>query len=220
MNVPSSPRGRATPVAAVVAAAGRSTRMGTPKQLLPWRDSTPTGTVLACGLANLAAAGVHPVVCVVGHARDEIERVAQAVRAEVVYNPDYARVEMLASYQAGIRHLLESGNAAADVALTGTLLALGDQPHIPVRVIRHVVQHALRHPDAIVIPSFNMRRGHPMYIPVGLWSDLLALTVEQSMRDLLARYEARIEYVDVDVDAILRDMDTPEEYETLRASAL
>ncbi|MEX1018128.1 MAG: nucleotidyltransferase family protein [Litorilinea sp.] len=200
------------PIAAVIAAAGRSTRMGEPKQLLPWRDATPTGSVLGTVLINLAAAGVQPVICVVGHARDEIGAVAGAAGAEVVYNPDYATVEMLASYQTGVRHLL-----AHHAQTTGALFAVGDQPHIPVRVTRQVIHHALCRPRAIVVPSYAMRRGHPMYIPRDVWDFLLQLGPEESMRAVMRHFADRVEYVTVGVEAILLDMDTPEDYAALRA---
>lgn len=195
-------------IGAIVAAAGRSTRMGSPKQLLSWGQST----VLATVLGQLATAGAQPVLCVVGHERDQIAQIAEQAGAEVVYNPDYAAAEMLVSYQAGVRRLLDQSPAA-----DGALFALGDQPHIPVGVIRQVLHHALCRPESIVIPSYAMRRGHPIYLPKGVWPFLLSLHAEDSLRKLMREYAAQIEYVLVGTDAILRDMDTPQEYAGLKA---
>ena len=193
-------------IAAVVAAAGRSTRMGEPKQMLPWGDRTVLGTVAQ----NLADAGAFPVLCVVGHRAAEMAAALGDAPVDLLRNPHYLQGEMLSSYQTGVRHLQTTSPRCL-----GTLLALGDQPHIPVAVIQQVLDQARATPDAIVIPSFEMRRGHPFYLPASLWPDLLSLTHEETLRTMLQRHNAMITYVNVDTDAILRDIDTPADYQAL-----
>ncbi len=195
-------------MAAVIAAAGFSRRMGDFKQLLPWAEATVIETVVA----NLITAGADPVICVVGHRGAEVAAALQHSSALVLPNADYHAAEMVRSYQVGVRHLREID----DAHIRGTLLALGDQPHIPVAVLRAIIEQAQRTPDQIVIPSHEKRRGHPIYLPCRLWDDLLALGIDDTLRDLLGRYTNEIVYVAVDTDAIRRDMDTPEEYEALR----
>lgn len=196
-------------VAAVIAAAGMSRRMGEFKQLLPWGQST----VIASVVANLAAAGASPVVCVVGHRGDEVGTALVGSSARVLNNPDYVEIEMLRSYQIGVQSL----NQDSHDALAGTLLALGDQPHIPAKVIQRIIEQAQQTPDQIVIPSHDKRRGHPIYLPRQLWPDLLNLTAHQSLRDLLNHPGAEIVYVEVDTDAVRRDMDYWVEYRALLA---
>lgn len=196
-----------TSIAAVIAAAGFSRRMGEFKQLLPWAEHTVIETVVA----NLVAANLAPVLCVVGHRGAEVAQALADSPALVLTNPDYHQAEMLRSYQVGVRHL---STHAPDVQ--GTLLALGDQPHIPVWVLQAIVAQAQDTPMQIVIPSHQMRRGHPIYLPRRFWPDLLALGVEDTLRDLLSRHSAGIHYVNVDTDAIRRDMDTPEEYAAIK----
>jgi molybdenum cofactor cytidylyltransferase len=199
-------------IAAVIAAAGQSRRMGTPKQLLPWGDST----VIAAVVDNLSEAGVAPVICVIGHRAEEMRAALRASEVRVVVNERYADEEMLASYQAGIEALIDENS----LALVGTLLALVDQPHVGSDIIREVVTQALATPDSIVIPSHAKRRGHPIYLPRRLWADLLALTEDESLRTLLSRFEDDIVYLNLETDLILRDMDTPAEYERLRPATL
>lgn len=193
-------------VAAVVAAAGRSTRMGEPKQLLPWGERTVLGTVAH----NLAEAGASPVLCVVGHRADEMAAALGDAPAHLLRNPNYLLGEMLSSYQVGVQHL-----SSVAIPLLGTLLALGDQPHVPIEVIRQVIKAAHASPDQIVIPSYEMRRGHPFYLPARLWPELLALTQEETLRTLLQRHQSAITYVNVTTDAVLRDIDTPADYQEL-----
>src|SRR5215203_2168984 len=180
----------ATPrsIAAIVAAAGRSTRMGEPKQLLPWGEHTVLGTVAS----NLAEAGAVPVLCVVGHRADEMAAALGDAPAQLLRNPHHLEGEMLSSYQVGVQSLLPSPNLPL-----GTLLALGDQPHIPVEVIQQVIAQARNTPNQIVIPSYEMRRGHPFYLPAHLWPELVALTQEETLRTLLQRHNTSVTYVNV-----------------------
>lgn len=196
-------------IAAVIAAAGMSRRMGEFKQLLPWGQTT----VIASVVANLAAGGASPILCVVGHRGDDVAAALADLPAQMLYNPDYAEIEMLRSYQIGVQSLCDG----AGVDTSGTLLALGDQPHIPVDVLQRIIEEAKQTPDRLVIPSHQMRRGHPIYLPRRLWPDLLALGADQSLRDLLNRPGEEIVYVDVETDAIRRDMDYWVEYRALLA---
>lgn len=179
--------------------------MGRFKQLLPWGSTSVIRTVVD----NLHEAGASPVVCVTGHRGDEVATALAGSPAITLPNPYYAASEMLTSYQAGVAALDNS-------QFSGCLLALADQPHIPVQVIRQVIEQARSVPDRVVIPSHQMRRGHPIYLPRHLWSELLALPADTSLRDLLNRHSAEIVYVDVDTDAIRQDMDEWGEYERLR----
>ncbi len=202
-------------LAAVIAAAGFSRRMGRFKQLLPWGNSTVIRTVVD----NLHEAGASPVFCVTGHRGNEVAAALEGSQALLLPNPHYASSEMLTSYQTGVAALKDKNfqfTVQHSLLIPGTLLALADQPHIPLSVIRQVIAQAQSTPDQVVIPSHQMRRGHPIYLPSRLWDELLALPVDASLRDLLNRHSAAIVYVDVDTDAIRRDMDEWGEYERLR----
>jgi molybdenum cofactor cytidylyltransferase len=195
-------------VAAVVAAAGFSRRMGRFKPLLPWGN----GTVIESVVAALTSGGAAPALVVTGHRGVDIADRLVAGPASIVPNPDYARNEMLRSYQVGIQALL-----SGQIPVIGALLALGDQPHIPASVIRQIVDAAQAAPKAVVIPSHNRRRGHPVYLPRRLFSQLLTMADGQSLRDLLDRCHEEIVYVALDTDSIRRDLDVPAEYDALRA---
>lgn len=180
--------------------------MGEPKQLLPWGQSTVIATVVS----NLLAAGAAPVICVTGHQHEQIATALTALPVQIVYNEAYASTEMLTSYQAGLR-------ALGGLPCAGALLALGDQPHLEVTVIKAILQQAVQMPAQLVIPSYNNRRGHPIYLPRTLWAELLLLTETESLRTMIARHATEIVYTVVESPAILRDMDTPADYQALRA---
>lgn len=199
-------------IPAIIAAAGFSRRMGQFKQLLPWGSSTVIRTVVE----NLHDAGAEPILCVVGHRADEVAAALAGSPAQIVHNQNFSIGEMLTSYQAGIFAIRNSQLTTHNSQFSGALLALADQPHIPAGTIRQVIEQAHSTPDHIVIPSHQMRRGHPIYLPRHLWPELLTLPPDASLRDLLHGHAPEIVYVDVDTDAIRRDMDEWGEYERLR----
>ena len=195
-------------VAALVAAAGFSRRMGRFKPLLPWGRSS----VIRSATEALSRGGASPVLVVVGHRGAEIAECLAGATAGVVSNPDYARNEMLRSFQVGVEALIGEHGPAQ-----GTLLALGDQPHISAGVVRRIIGCAAVNGDSIVVPSHNRRRGHPVFLPRRLFPALLTMTEGQSLRELLKHHADEIEYLEVEDDSVRRDMDVPAEYEALRA---
>ena len=182
--------------------------MGRFKPLLPGRK----GTVIGSAAEFLARGGACPVLVVTGHRGEEIAASLAGGPAEVVFNPDYVNGEMLRSYQMGIENLRKR-----DVSVLGTLLALGDQPHIPVQVVRQIVVRARAEQKAIVIPSYLGRRGHPVFLPAWTFPALLELEAGQTLRDLMGELDDAIVYETVDSDCVRRDMDVLSEYESLRA---
>jgi len=189
-------------IGAVLLAAGRSTRMGRPKQILPWGDTTIAGHIIRV----LESAGVKEIVVVTGAAREAVEGALVGTGVRLAHSPDFEVGELLSSIQTGLRALPEDCEAA--------LIALGDQPQIQPEVIRAVIEGHRETRAPIVVPSYQMRRGHPVLVARSLWPDLLSLSPPASLRDFLSA-ERPIHYVVVSTPTILGDMDTPEDYERL-----
>jgi molybdenum cofactor cytidylyltransferase len=195
-------------VSGVVLAAGKSERMGLSKMSLPWGETTVLGQVVTV----LLQSGLDDVLVVTGGGREESERALRDLprtgQVRMVFNPRYATGEMLSSLQAGFAALDERASAA--------LFALGDQPQIEEGVVRAVLRTYQETQAALVVPSYRMRRGHPMLLSHELWAELLALRPPQTLRDLLQAHAGQIVYVNVDTPSILQDLDTPEEYRKYR----
>ena len=136
-------------VEAVVLAAGRSSRMGQPKQLLP----LPGGDAVIERVVGNVVPFVSDVVVVVGHVPGQVAAMAERAGARIAINPQVDR-GMLSSVQAGI--------AALHEATTGILLCLGDQPEVDERTIVPVLDAATE--TSLVIPTFEGKGGHPVYI--------------------------------------------------------
>jgi molybdenum cofactor cytidylyltransferase len=189
-------------IPALILAAGQSKRMGQPKMLLPWGKTTVLGQILQ----TLKQADISDILVVTGAARIDIEKICAAHETLVAHNPDYATGEMLSSIQTGLRRLRETTPAEA------ALICLGDQPQVQEGSVRAVMSRFIETGANLVVPSYQMRRGHPWLAARPLWEEILQMKSPQSPRDFLNRHASEIEYVDVDNPSILADLDTPEDY--------
>jgi molybdenum cofactor cytidylyltransferase len=200
-------------VAAVVLAAGCSTRMGRSKQTLPWGDTTMIGEVVR----RLQASGLSEIVVVTGAERESVEAaLAEGPRSEAqgeaasvrfAFNPDFETSEMARSLQVGLRGLSENCTAA--------LVALGDQPQLEPETARAVIQRWRETLASVVAPIYQGQRGHPLLFDRSAWPGLFELPAAANPREFL-RAAGRIELVETDADSILRDIDTPDDYERER----
>ncbi len=193
-------------VSALVVAAGLSRRMGQFKLLLPWGENTVIGHVVA----TLEAAGVAEIVVVTGHRATEVTAALAETRAKPVFNPRYAQGEMLSSIQVGL--------AALGAAAGGALLCLGDQPQMQLETVLALLAEAQSDGcQRVVVPSYSMRRGHPVLLPRRLWPQVLA--AKKDLRSVLAEQRERTRYLVVDTAAVLADLDTIEDYERWQAGS-
>lgn len=192
-------------ISAIIPAAGESKRMGRPKMSLPWGNET----VLTRVVSIFKNAGVEDIVVVTGGAREQVERLLANIEVRTIHNEDHARGGMLSSVQCGMRTLGRQTQAA--------LIGLGDQPQVRERTVRMVCDAFLETKSNIVVPSFQMRRGHPWLVARPLWEQVLEMKPPQSLRDFLSARRAEIHYVNVDDPNVLADLDTPEDYEKWRS---
>ena len=187
-------------ISGILLAAGLSTRMGEPKQLLPFGESTIVETVVD----NMLGAKFDEAIVVVGHRAEAVQEQLGTRPIKIVFNPDYSD-GMLTSAQAGIRARKVNGAFA---------LMLVDQPFITSALINQVIEAYQETEKGIAVPSYNYKRGHPVIFDQKYASDILALGTESDgVRTLFKKYSADIHYVTVDTDDVLRDIDYREDYE-------
>ncbi|MBI5477756.1 MAG: nucleotidyltransferase family protein [Deltaproteobacteria bacterium] len=198
-------------IVGVVLAAGGSSRMGRPKQLLPFGR----GTLVQAALRPfLAASSVERVIVVVGHRAEAVARaVAIDQRVTIVENRRW-REGMASSIRAAMRWVPPRTDAI--------LLGLGDQPRVPVAVVERLCAgfRAARPPAQVLIPTFHGRRGHPVLFAGGLRKALLTLDGDQGARGLIRGLTTGVQEVPVQSPGILYDCDTPEEYAALAGAPL
>lgn len=186
-------------ITALILAAGQSKRMGQPKMLLPWGKTTVLGQVIGV----FKAAGIEDILVVTGGAKELVEALV-GTSARTVFNPGFAEGEMLSSIQAGLAELKPGTEAV--------LIGLGDQPQVQERSVRLVVEEYTQSKASLVVPSFQMRRGHPWLVARPHWGEILRMRPSETPRDFLNRHSADIRYVEINDPGILKDLDTPEDY--------
>ncbi|MCA1553945.1 MAG: nucleotidyltransferase family protein [Chloroflexi bacterium] len=205
--------------AAIVLAAGESRRMGEPKQLLPWGEHTITEQIVG----TLLQSPVDEIVVVVGHRADEVRaklsnvqrpipsgagRSAFRVQIRPVVNPNY-RDGMLSSIKTGIAALAEDVRAA--------FIVLCDQPQLKATTLAKLRDVFEQSDKGLVVPSYQMRRGHPLLIDVRRYRDeILAIVGAPGLQQILRGHPDDILHVEFDDASVLMDVDTRGDYEHTR----
>src|SRR5262249_14959880 len=170
-------------IAAIILAAGQSSRMGAQKLLLPLggRPLVAYAVAVACGSA------ADPVLVVLGREAEQVAEVLPLGRHMTVTNPDYA---------SGMASSLRVGLAALPEAAAGALILLRDQPLVTPSIVAALLDEARRLPTAIVAATYAGRRGHPVYFPRRLFPELHAVLGDEGGRYVLAAHPDLVRTVD------------------------
>jgi molybdenum cofactor cytidylyltransferase len=177
--------------------------MGDFKQLMKYRGRT---FVEAC-VETLLASSVDETVVVLGHRAEDVATAVARFPVRTIRNDDYLD-GMTSSIKAGIRAVPE-GSADA------VLVALCDQPHVPVTVVDAVLA-AYRSSGALVVaPTIAGDSGHPVVFDLSLREEILAVDPAQGLRAVTYAHRSDRLRVPVDTVAVIDDVDTPDDYERI-----
>jgi molybdenum cofactor cytidylyltransferase len=186
-------------IAAVVLAAGRSTRMGGPNKLLAEIAHRPLVRIAAeAALASRA----RPVIVVAGHQRDELVKAVADLPVQVVHNPDFAD---------GLATSVRAGISAVPAECDGALVCLGDMPRVDAALINRLIEaFDLERGALIALPTVHGKRGNPVLWSRRFFPDLMAVEGDVGGRHLIERYGEAVVEVPLAGEAQLADVDTPE----------
>lgn len=185
-------------VAAVVLAAGRSSRMGTNKLLEDLHGKPVVRHVVEATLASRAG----PVTVVTGHQAAEVSLALVGLNVTFVHNPRFAE-GMATSLQTGIEAVPDTSAAA--------LVMLGDMPLVTPAIINRLVDNLAGHAAArAVVPIAEGRRANPVIIARSLFSSVDKLSGDAGARKLLDQCGDDVVEVMIEHDGVLLDVDTPE----------
>ena len=188
-------------VAGIILAAGESTRFGKPKQLLDWQGE-PFVRVVA---KKALAAGLSPVLVVTGAKAETVEAAIRDLDVTIVRNEDWKNGQGVSIAKAAASL---PGNIGAGMFL------LADQPQVSVEVLRALTESHRRELPAIVAPLIlEERRGNPVLFDRVTFPDLQILTGDVGGRAIFDKH--KVEYLPWHDDALLLDVDTPEDYRRL-----
>jgi molybdenum cofactor cytidylyltransferase len=193
-------------IGAIILAAGESRRMGEPKLLLPWGEKTIVRQVAE----QVVASGVYETLVIAGRWDKEIRAQLSDLPVQVLYNSEFESGEMLSSLKLGLESLWHTSDAS--------MIVLGDQPLIRLDTIRDVMGAYFEGKGRIVAPSYENRRGHPIVIDRAFWGSIMKLPPDAAPRDVIRAHDDEIYHLVVDTDSVLRDIDTPDDYQRAIAS--
>ena len=182
--------------------------MGRPKLLLPLGENT----VLEQVLSALRSAGVAEILVVVAPDADALAHLASAAHAQVL-RLDADTPDMHATCLHGLAWIEEHFHPAKR---DGWLLLPADHPTVRPDVVRALVAAASDDPEkTIIVPTHAGRRGHPTWWQWSHLAAIRALPPEQGLNAFIRSRTAETRELPWPSDEILRDLDTPEDYEQL-----
>jgi molybdenum cofactor cytidylyltransferase len=193
-------------LAALVLAAGRSTRMGGPNKLLAEIGSRPLVRIAA---EQALASQARPVIVVTGHERERVAAALAGLDVTLVHNPDYAE---------GMSTSVKVGIAAVPADADGAIVCLGDMPQVDAKLIDRLL--AAFDPEKgalVVVPTIDGKRGNPVVWSRRFFPELAALGGDVGARHLIASYPEAVAEVPVAGRAALVDVDTPDALKELKA---
>lgn len=188
-------------IATLIVAAGASTRMGSPKQLLKWGDSTLIRTIAERALRLDRG----PVAVVLGAVVDPIRRALDGLPIDPIFNPEWSR-GMGTSVRAGVK-----GLQGQYPNLSGIFIMLCDQPRIPHERYERLLSTFEASRERIVAASYGESSGVPAIFPKWAFDEMSQLPDEAGAKKIIARH-APSAVVAIDIPEASWDIDTPEDY--------
>ncbi len=199
-----------TTIAAIVLAAGRSSRMGRHKLLLPLGGRPLVSYAVEAASASVA----DPVLIVLGYQATEVAEALPPSRCRTCINPNFAS-GMASSLRLGIETLSSLGDGTSPII--GVAVLLGDQPLVSTDLINRLLDAARSDPDAIIAAAYQGHRGTPVYFPQHLWSELLQIGGDEGGRSVIARHQDLLRLEPFTDPAAGLDVDRMEDYLQLKA---
>ena len=196
---------RAAKIAAIVLAAGKSSRMGTNKLLMPIKG-TP---MIARTVDAILDSPARPIVCVTGNANAEVEAALTKGSITFIHNPNFAD---------GLSTSLRAGLAALPADIDGAIVCLGDMPAVGSAAIAQMI--AAFNPAegrAIVVPTYQGKRGNPVLFARSYFPEIAAVHGDVGARPVIAEHDDEVYEIEMQDASVLADADTPAAFAALEA---
>ena len=186
-------------VSSIVLAAGKSTRMGSQKLLLPFEGESMVKFIVD----KIARSNSNQTLVVIGSHKNEIKDALKDCKVIFVENERFEE-GMLSSVQAGVEFVTNETD--------GMLIILGDQPMISEVVINRLISGFQKTEKGLLVPTFNGKRGHPVLISSKYKNSIKSINPEIGLRELFLNNANDILEIEVEFEGILKDIDTQEDY--------
>ena len=190
-------------IAVIILAAGRSARLGSPKQLLSYRGKTLLQHSIDTALQSRAS----PVMVILGSGKETIETVLDQTQIFILENNNWES-GMASSISCGINNLITIAPDSEAV-----ILMVCDQPYVSATLLNEVINKHLESGQAIIASSYENTLGTPALFHKSLFSELSALEGESGAKSLIKKYSQQTGFVSFAQGSI--DIDTRENYRNL-----
>jgi len=192
-------------IAAIVLAAGRSSRMGQCNKLLELFYGKP---IIARVVETALQSGAAPIIVVTGFEADRMAAVLHDLGVIIVNNP---------AFEQGLSTSLRAGLAALPPDCDGALILLGDMPKIEPSDIASLIT-AAKDREAICVPANDGKVGNPILWGAAYFPEMMRLTGDTGAKQLLAKHPESTVEVPISSDRIFTDIDTPSDLADLKKS--
>lgn len=191
-------------VAAIILAAGQSTRFGSPKQLALWQNKTLLEHAVDTALASKA----NPVIVVLGANASQCQPLLKNKAVQTIINPNWA---------AGQSTSMQTGLAALPHNISAALFLLADQPLITPAIINTIITHYQQTLAPIVWPTYNGKRGNPVLFNKHLFPEMHKITGDIGAKPILLKHKDKAQQIEFSTGGILKDVDTEVDLAHLKA---
>jgi len=194
---------RDSDITGIILAAGKSSRMGKIKQLLPFRGNSILGHVIN----NCLKSSLRQIIVVLGYRARQIQQAVNFHGVKVVVNKDCCQ-GLSSSLRVGLSYISDSCD--------GVLFVLGDQPLVDESVIDALIKGFYESHAPIIVPYYRGRRGNPVFIGRSLFHQLeMNLKADMGARPLLKKFNKQIKEINIMKASVNFDVDTIDDYNKL-----
>ncbi len=184
----------------IILAAGRSQRMGTVKQLLPWNNTNILQHVIDIAFS------CHPteVILVLGYKADEIQQHINRESLKIIINPEF---------QKGMSSSIKMAIPVVCASSKSVMFMLGDQPMVKKEVMELLLKRHFASEKGITLPIHNGIKGRPVILDKKYFTELETLVGDYGARQVIDRHPDDVLEIEVDDEGVLIDIDTPTDYQ-------
>ena len=194
-------------IAAIVPAAGMSTRMGRNKLLLAFKGKA----LIAQAVDTLLESEVDEIIVVLGHEADKVKEKLRGKQVTFVENSNYRQ---------GMGTSIRAGLGAVSSGATAIMIYLADQPLLEPEDVKRLIgafADAREQGKSIVVPFFHGQRGNPVILDSSYKEAILDVVGEVGCKRVIKRNPDKVLVVEMETDHVVRDVDSIEDYEGLRS---
>ena len=187
-------------ISGILLAAGDSKRMGSPKALLPYDGTTFIDSILN----KFTEIGCDPIITILGASAELFCNKTNVTKFTYYINPNPENGQ-LSSLQIAITHLPNDAD--------GFIMTLVDHPLVKPDTYQKLFETAKIHQDKIIVPEFSGQKGHPVYFGRLFFKSILQLPHIDGARMVIRKNPSSVIHLPVEDDGILKDIDTPTDFE-------